>query len=60
MKAVNLKVEYMTNPIGISYICPRFSWTKVEKSKVPIRFWRGMRMGICCGTPGKSKASRCI
>lgn len=27
MKAVNLKVEYMTNPIGISYICPRFSWT---------------------------------
>ena len=33
MKAVNLKVEYMTNPIGISYICPRFSWTDEGEKK---------------------------
>lgn len=27
MKAVNLKVEYMTNPIGIDIVEPRFSWS---------------------------------
>ncbi len=27
MKAVNLKVEYMTNPIGIDIAEPRFSWS---------------------------------
>ena len=27
MKATNLKVEYLTNPIGIDIVCPRFSWT---------------------------------
>ena len=26
MKAVNLKVEYMTNPMGIDIVRPRFSW----------------------------------
>ena len=26
MKAINLTVEYMTNPIGIDIVCPRFSW----------------------------------
>lgn len=27
MKAVNLKTEYLTNPIGIDIVRPRFSWT---------------------------------
>ena len=27
MKAVNLKVEYMTNPMGIDSVRPRFSWS---------------------------------
>ena len=33
MKAVNLKVEYMRNPIGIDYACPRLSWNFSEGSK---------------------------
>ena len=30
MKAVNLKVEYLTNPVGIDITCPRFSWSFAE------------------------------
>ncbi|MDD6194762.1 MAG: family 78 glycoside hydrolase catalytic domain [Lachnospiraceae bacterium] len=30
MKAVKLKTEYMTNPIGIDVSCPRFSWVFSE------------------------------
>ena len=26
MKAINLKVEYLKNPMGIDIVCPRFSW----------------------------------
>ena len=33
MKATNLKVEYMTNPIGIDYVCPRFSWIFEQGTK---------------------------
>lgn len=29
MQARNLKVEYLTNPIGIDCTCPRLSWTCV-------------------------------
>ena len=30
MKAVNLKVEYLTNPVGIDITRPRFSWNFAE------------------------------
>lgn len=30
MKATNLKVEYLTNPIGIDIVRPRLSWTLVK------------------------------
>ena len=33
MKATNLRVEYMTNPIGIDYVCPRFSWIFEQGTK---------------------------
>ena len=26
MKAYNLKIEYLTNPIGVDILMPRFSW----------------------------------
>ena len=33
MKATNLKVEYLTNPIGIDVVRPRFSWTFEKGTK---------------------------
>ena len=33
MKATNLKVEYLTNPIGIDVVRPRFSWIFEQGTK---------------------------
>ena len=33
MKPVNLTIEYLTNPIGIDFIAPRFSWNYNEGNK---------------------------
>lgn len=33
MKATNLKVDYLTSPIGIDLVRPRFSWNFIDGTK---------------------------